>query len=337
MGARGGGPGPTSASLLAGRAVCESDIDPSLAPTSMEVLKAQFVNDGLGDHFGSGPSTWRQFTFANFNQLMKVSPDLFSVWIGAMRRTPHSQLLLLTGVTNVHVQFPGASRNADAEMATRGLRISRLRKGPVRAKEHHLARAARCDLAVDTLSYNSHTTGTDSLWAGLPLLTQSGRYFAARVAGALVSNAGAPMMQVASLKEYEDQIHRLATPSSDARHAPTRVAAHTAAPVQAAVATYDANGQPMQPLSLYGTSAFPWDLAPAPSTGAEKEATGLVGPRPWGQYLRFDPSFNPATSFKYNGLTGNLEKSVKYYHVSQRARDLMAADPGYVPRVGQTA
>ena len=159
------------------------------------------------------PRARAPFVLANFNQLMKVAPDLFGVWTGAMRRTPRTELLLLTGVTNVHVQYPSAARNADSEIAMVGLRVQRLRKGRVRAKEAHLERAARCDLAVDTLSYNSHTTGSDALWSGLPMLTQSGRYFASRVAGALVSSAGVPQMQVASLKAYEDMIHHLATPN----------------------------------------------------------------------------------------------------------------------------
>ena len=262
-------------------------VDPSLTPTSRhysgEISRAAYVADGIGDDGGASGAVghgvrWkRHFTFANFNQLMKVAPDLFSVWCGAMLRTPHTQLLLLTGVTNVHVKYPSAARNADREIATRGLRVDRLRKGPVREKEHHLGRASRCDLAVDTLSYNSHTTGTDSLWAGLPMLTQSGRYFASRVAGALVTSAGAPMMQVASLKAYEDQIHLLAT-QSEHYHARTRLVRHTTGEGQIPVSRYGASGTREQAVRPFGSPVLQWS--------AEK----LVGPKTWGQYVRYESS-----------------------------------------------
>jgi hypothetical protein len=157
----------------------------------------------------------RGVTLANFNQLMKISPDIFGVWAGAMARTRHSRLMLLSGVTSVHVQYPSAGRNLNAEMAARGLAKGRLLRGPVRRKGDHLARASQCDLAVDTLSYNSHTTGSDALWAGLPLVTQPGRNFASRVASSLTSSLGVPNGQVESLKGYEDLIHLLARPSSD--------------------------------------------------------------------------------------------------------------------------
>ena len=96
-------------------------------------------------------------TIANFNQLMKLSPDVFSVWCGAMLRTPGVRLLLLTGVTGVHVAYPSAARNVRGEVAVRGVHISRLEHGGVMQKPMHLIRAAGCDLGVDTLSYNSHS------------------------------------------------------------------------------------------------------------------------------------------------------------------------------------
>ena len=65
-----------------------------------------------------------RFTLANFNQLMKVAPDVFSVWSGAMLRVPGVRLLLLTGVTSARVGYTSPSRNLEREMALRGLQVS---------------------------------------------------------------------------------------------------------------------------------------------------------------------------------------------------------------------
>ena len=70
--------------------------------------------------------------------------------------------------------------------------------------------APQCDIAADTLSYNSHTTGSDALWSGLPLLTQAGRYLASRVGSSLTAHAGIADAHVSSLKSYEDTITALA-------------------------------------------------------------------------------------------------------------------------------
>ena len=152
-----------------------------------------------------------KFTLANFNQLMKVSPDIFSVWSGAMLRVSGVRLLLLTGVTSARVGFLTPARNLDREMAVRGLRTARLLRGDALRKPPHLLRASQCSLAVDTLSYNSHTTGSDALWSGLPLLTLSGVYLASRVASSLTSFSGLLEAHTPSLKGYEDTIVQLAT------------------------------------------------------------------------------------------------------------------------------
>ena len=68
-------------------------------------------------------------------------------------------------------------------------------------------------MAVDTLSYNSHTTGSDALWAGLPLVTQAGRYLASRVGSSLTLHVGVPEVHMPSLKAYEDAIFHLARSS----------------------------------------------------------------------------------------------------------------------------
>ena len=221
---------------------------------------------GAGAASAQQPPHDAKLTLANFNQLMKVAPDIFAVWAGAMRRTASStRLMLLTGVTNARVPYTTTTRNLRAELLAVGVRQQRLLGGQAIPKAEHLERARRCSVAVDTLSYNSHTTGADALWAGLPLLTLSGRYLASRVGASLGSSAGLPHAQVASLKAYEDAVAALAAGPLDATDA--RV---PSAPSRVFSATADASAQ-LQPADTFGTfslfggggggggAAAPWD------------------------------------------------------------------------------
>ena len=235
-------------------------------------------------------SASRELTIANFNQLMKISPDVFAVWTGAMRRVSGVRLLLLTGVTSVHVAYPSAARNLRAEIALHGVRIVRLQHAGVMRKPSHLMRAAGCHVGVDTLSYNSHTTGADSLWAGLPLLTLPGRAFSARVGFSLVSSSGLPSLSIASLKAYEDALTALVSSAREAHVAaalererqqqqrqdqqkdkqkqkPTRSQKqHLTASTAAAL--------PPSPRPTFGTFRMSWDMS---HLGTDY----LEGPRPW--------------------------------------------------------
>lgn len=132
------------------------------------------------------------------------------MWGGAMRRSLRSHLLMLTGVTNARLGYPTPARNVHAELAMLGISVRRLARGEALGKAAHLRRAAACDLALDTLAYNSHTTGSDVLWATLPLLTLSGQSFSARVAASLSTSVGVPQTQVDGLKAYEDFVSALA-------------------------------------------------------------------------------------------------------------------------------
>lgn len=75
----------------------------------------------------------------------------------------------------------------------------------------HLARHGAADLFLDTLPYNAHTTATDALWAGLPVLTCPRETFASRVAGSLLHAAGLPELVMGSLADYRRAAHDLAT------------------------------------------------------------------------------------------------------------------------------
>src|SRR5260370_2536182 len=97
-----------------------------------------------------------------------------------------------------------AINNRRREAEIRGVRADRLIFAPrMKLNEDHLARQRRADLFLDTLPYNAHTTASDALWAGLPVLTCIGNTFAGRVAGSLLRAIGLDELATSSLEEYE--------------------------------------------------------------------------------------------------------------------------------------
>jgi predicted O-linked N-acetylglucosamine transferase (SPINDLY family) len=105
---------------------------------------------------------------------------------------------------------PAVLRNLRREAADRGVAPDRLVFAPKIRHEDHLARQRLADLFLDTLPYNAHTTASDALWAGLPVLTCSGTSFAGRVAGSLLRAVGLPELVTHSLGEYESLASQLA-------------------------------------------------------------------------------------------------------------------------------
>ena len=143
------------------------------------------------------------FVFCCFNYAYKISPDMFAIWMRILAAVPHSVLWLLDSGEQV-------SRNLRKEAARHGIEEKRLvfaKKAPLK---DHLCRVAAADLLLDTLPYNAHTTASDALWVGLPVLTCSGRSFASRVAASLLHAAGLPELVMDSLALYEAEAIRLA-------------------------------------------------------------------------------------------------------------------------------
>ena len=104
-----------------------------------------------------------------------------------------------------------AQRNLRQEAAARGIDSHRLIFAPRVAPEHHLARHRLADLFLDTLPYNAHTTASDALWAGLPVLTCMGTTFAGRVAASLLRAIGLPELITHSLDAYQSLALQLAS------------------------------------------------------------------------------------------------------------------------------
>ena len=141
--------------------------------------------------------------FASFNNVYKLSPAEFDIWMELLREVEGSVLWQLTG---------GAESTANLRRAAdaRGVDPARLIFAPRLKQAPHLSRLALADIFLDTFNCNAHTTASDALWAGVPVVTVPGRQFAARVAGSLVSAAGTPETICENREAYRDCALRLA-------------------------------------------------------------------------------------------------------------------------------
>lgn len=144
------------------------------------------------------------FVFCCFNNSYKITPDVFEVWMRLLSRIPGSVLWLLAA-------NPAAAVNLRREAEKRGVAGSRLVFAPRAPLPDHLARHRLAHLFLDTFHYNAHTTASDALWAGLPVLTRSGETFASRVAASLLTAAGLPELITRNADEYEALAYELAT------------------------------------------------------------------------------------------------------------------------------
>src|SRR5258708_5721704 len=134
--------------------------------------------------------------FCSFNNSYKISPAIFDIWMRLLRSVPGSVLWLLE--TNDLVKD-----NLRLEAGKRGVEAGRLIFAPIVSPAEHLGRHRHADLFLDTLPCNAHTTASDALWAGLPVLTCSGDTFAGRVAGSLLVATGLAELVTGSLEDYE--------------------------------------------------------------------------------------------------------------------------------------
>lgn len=113
-----------------------------------------------------------------FNQPYKISPEVFDTWCSVLRAAPDTVLWLLDWNEQ-------ARKNLEPQAQARGVDPARLVWAPLLPYERHIARLRNAELFLDTWPYNAHTTASDALWAGVPVLTVRGRSFASRVAASL--------------------------------------------------------------------------------------------------------------------------------------------------------
>jgi protein O-GlcNAc transferase len=136
------------------------------------------------------------FVFCCFNNNYKILPETFDSWMRILKAVDGSVLWLLE-------DNPAAAENLRKEAVARGVDAGRLIFAGFLPLDEHLARHRLADLFLDTWPYNAHTTASDALWAGLPVLTCMGKSFAGRVAASLLNAVGLPGLITGSQEDYE--------------------------------------------------------------------------------------------------------------------------------------
>lgn len=144
------------------------------------------------------------FVFSSFNNPYKVTPQEFDIWMNLLKEVPDSVLWIYTSKGNLREVL-------QTEAEKRGVAGHRIIPAGRLDPEFHLARLKHADLFLDTFNVNAHTTASDALWAGLPVVTKTGEQFAARVAGSILTAAGLPDLVTTSASKYHDVALRIAT------------------------------------------------------------------------------------------------------------------------------
>ena len=136
------------------------------------------------------------FVFCCFNNPYKITPNTFDVWAKILNKVEGSVLWLLANSEIV-------KRNLRKEGVARGISADRIIFAESLDLPEHLARHDLADLFLDNLPYNAHTTASDALWAGIPILTLVGNTFAGRVAASLLKAIDLPELIAGNQDEYE--------------------------------------------------------------------------------------------------------------------------------------
>ena len=143
--------------------------------------------------------------FCCFNNSYKLNPEVFDAWARILAAVPDSVLWLLARHENDPIMG-----NLRAEAQKRGVDPVRVAFAWSRPNAEYLGLYRHADLFLDTWPYNAHTTASDALWAGCPLLTLRGETFAARVAASLLTAIGLPELIADSVASYEEKAIALA-------------------------------------------------------------------------------------------------------------------------------
>ena len=159
------------------------------------------------------------FVFCCFNSIWKINATMFDIWMRLLHDVPGSVLWLLG-------DNESAKRNLRREAEARGIKPDRLVFAPRVNPELHWARHRLADIYLDTLPCNAHTTASDALWMGVPLVTCPGQSFAARGGASLLQAVGLPDLICSSLLDYETAARRLATGPSMLRSIKARLEAN---------------------------------------------------------------------------------------------------------------
>lgn len=139
-----------------------------------------------------------------FNQTYKLSPQMLDLWARVLHAAPAAVLWMLAW-------NPQAQARLTEALAERGIAANRVFWAPKQSLGDHIARLRSADLFLDTWPCNAHTTASESLWAGVPVLTVPGPTYASRVAASLVTACGLPQLACADAEAYVQQATQLAS------------------------------------------------------------------------------------------------------------------------------
>jgi predicted O-linked N-acetylglucosamine transferase (SPINDLY family) len=144
------------------------------------------------------------FVFCSFNATQKLTQRTFDLWLAILNAAPSSVLWMLEGGAGVDTRLAAYARDT-------GIDPARIIVAPKLPNSEHLARYPLADLFLDSFPWGAHTTASDALWMGTPVLTRTGRSFAARVCSSLVKAAGLPEFACDSEGEYASKAVAFAT------------------------------------------------------------------------------------------------------------------------------
>ncbi|MEO0355221.1 MAG: hypothetical protein AAF268_10385, partial [Cyanobacteria bacterium P01_A01_bin.3] len=190
--------------------VVPDDRQPYFSEQLVHLPDCYQVNDSQREIAARSPSRQdcglpeRGFVFCSFNNAYKLDPNCFDVWMRLLQRVPDSVLWLLE--SNAWMVS-----NLRQEASHRDVNPDRLVFAPRLPSPEHLARQPLADLFLDSWPYGAHTTTSDALRVGLPVVTLMGRSFASRVAGSLLHAVELPELVTNSWADYEAITYQLAT------------------------------------------------------------------------------------------------------------------------------
>jgi len=195
--------------ILVDEFVVPADQQPHFTEKLIHLPRCYQINDGQREIDSKIPSRHELnlpeegFVFCCFNNSYKITPTIFDVWMQLLRQVEGSVLWLLEGNAI-------APTNLRREAEARGVQSDRLVFAAKTEPSQHLARHALADLFLDTFPVTAHTTASDALWCGLPLLTIAGETFVSRVAGSLLHALGLSELVATTVDEYRDIALKLA-------------------------------------------------------------------------------------------------------------------------------
>ena len=196
--------------IIADNIVIPPELEKNFTEKVLRLPRCYQVNDNMRQNKGRNFTRSMlglpedAFVFCSFNNNYKIDPEIFDIWCRLLQRVENSVLWIMADS-----EF--AKLNLIKEAKTRGIAEERLIFTPRCNQNDHISRQVHGDLLLDTFPCNAHTTASDALFAGLPVLTIRGETFASRVAASILTSAGLEELVTDSYQAYEDKAFELAT------------------------------------------------------------------------------------------------------------------------------